>query len=152
MSSLHKMPSRLAGMSNPSLESQLAHDFQARANVASGSSTSLGHFGQSTISLGQYPGPRTALPAGMYTEIPPPLPFANLHQESAPTSPYGHAKGVAVSHGAGMGRHHGYEHSHGHSQGGGLPGILDVDEQSKINPMFQLVSANRLFSQTHIDL
>ena len=55
MSSLHKMSSRLGNTSNPSLESQLAHDFQARANVASSSSTSLGQIGQSTISLGPYP-------------------------------------------------------------------------------------------------
>ena len=147
MSSLHKMSSRLGNISNPSLESQLAHDFQARANVASSSSTSLGQLGQSSISLGQYSGPRTALPAGMYTEIPPPLPFATLQhgQGSVPTSPYGHPKGAAVSHGAGMGRHHGYERPLVHSQSGTLPGILDVDEQSRINPMFQLVNA---FKQT----
>ena len=134
MSSINQLPSRLANISNPSLESQLAHDFQARANVASSSQTSLGQHGRSTASLSQY-----GLGSNYEPVSPPPLPthnplFANAvgGQGSAPTSPYGHPKGVAVSHGVGMGRHQAYRGGSGHG--------MNTVEEHGINPMFQVVS------------
>jgi meiosis induction protein kinase IME2/SME1 len=55
-------------------------------------------------------------------------------QGSAPTSPYGHPKGLAVAHGIGMGRH-----AH---QGQQLPSISDWQGEyaGQINPMFRVVS------------
>ncbi len=102
--------------SNASLESQLVKDFQASAVVASSSSTSLGRHGASQLSLHGENG-------GLLGQ-----------NRTAPTSPYGHPKGVAVAHGAGMGR-----------SGTILPSISSFDESGhdhgQINPMFRVVSS-----------
>ncbi|ORX37406.1 hypothetical protein BD324DRAFT_656473 [Kockovaella imperatae] len=131
MSSMHQMSSRLANMSNPSLESQLAHDFQARATVASGSTTSLGQHGRSTASLGQYGLTRSTDQYDMMTHQNQLFANAVGGQGSAPTSPYGHPKGTAVSHGVGMGRHAPMPHG---------VGMTIQEGQEVINPMFQVVS------------
>lgn len=109
--------SKLASMSNPSLESQLAHDFKTQANVA-GSNSTLGHHPSSSAvgfsaALGQPP----------------------IGKGSAPTSPYGHPKGAAVAHGVGMGRTTGAPGVH-------LPGIgaWENGHEGNINPMFRVVS------------
>jgi meiosis induction protein kinase IME2/SME1 len=109
--------SKLASLSNPSLESQLARDFAAQAKVASGSTSSLGQLPNASGIFG---------PAGGLG--------------SAPTSPYGHPKGVAVAHGVGMGRAAGHD-----GQGVVLPSIRNWDDgnghgQQGINPMFRVVS------------
>lgn len=134
--------------SNPSLDSQLAHDFTARANLVSSSATSLGRHGQSNLSLHDLPppAPSSSAAAAMsmrmdqhpsQTHLATPSPPA---QGSAPTSPYGHPKGIAVAHGIGMGRQ-------GHGMGQTLPSISDwqgdVPPQGQINPMFRVVSQRR---------
>lgn len=115
----HRSTPRLTSGSNPSLESQLAYDFQRHASVAnpSASATSLGRHGASQLSL--------------QGDIPPVPPVPHLHggaggQGSAPPSPYGHPAGQAVAGGAGMGRHV-------------LPSIQQWDE-GDVNPMFRVVS------------
>lgn len=119
--------SKLASMSNPSLESQLARDFAAQAKVASGSTSSLGQLPNASGIFGQGAG-----------------------QGSAPTSPYGHPKGVAVAHGVGMGRSPGHVGHNG--QGVVLPSIRNWEDgnghgsghgQQGINPMFRVVSPAR---------
>ena len=128
--------SRLASISNPSLESQLARDFQAHATVASPSSTSLGG---SRMSPGV---PHVPSHHTMPGHDSPSVAHSQAHfaaalgpQGSAPTSPYGHPKGVAVSHGVGMGR------TAGAGQGTVLPSIMSLEEEGRqINPMFQVVS------------
>jgi meiosis induction protein kinase IME2/SME1 len=120
----HRSPSRLMSGSNPSLESQLAHDFQRHAPfAASSSATSLGRHGQSHLSL---------------HETIPPVPVQNIHhaysqghghghghgQGSAPPSPYGHPAAAAVAAGAGDGRPV-------------LPSISQWD--GDVNPMFRVV-------------
>jgi meiosis induction protein kinase IME2/SME1 len=101
--------------SNPSLESQLAHDFQRHAPfAASSSATSLGRHGASHLSL--------------HDSMPPvpPVPSIRQHgQGSAPPSPYGHPKATAVASGAGLGRQV-------------LPSISQWDDD--VNPMFRVVS------------
>lgn len=113
----HRSASRLMSGSNPSLESQLANDFQRHASVASASNTSLGRHGMSQLSLhGDVPMPPV-----------PPLPqTGGGGQGSAPPSPYGHPAGAAVASGHGMGRHV-------------LPSIAQWDE-GDVNPMFRVVS------------
>ena len=110
---------KLASLSNPSLESQLVHDFAAHANVAG--SPSLGHHNTSTTSFGAAIGQA---------------------QGSAPTSPYGHPKGNAVAQGVGMGRN-------GHGHGLELPSIRNWEAGAGegINPMFRVVSSNSLLSR-----
>jgi hypothetical protein len=113
----HRSPSRLMSGSNPSLESQLAQDFQRHAPfAASSSATSLGRHGASHLSL--------------HDNIPPVPPVPNMHHGhgmgSAPPSPYGHPKAAAVASGAGLGRHV-------------LPSISQWDE-GDVNPMFKVVS------------
>lgn len=123
----HRSPSRLTSGSNPSLESQLAYDFQRHASVAgtgvnpSSSATSLGRHGNSQFSL---------------HDIPPVPPVPHLHggnegggggRGSAPPSPYGHPAGSAVASGVGMGRHV-------------LPSIQQWEEGAVMNPMFKVVS------------
>ncbi|KAK8866104.1 hypothetical protein IAR55_001255 [Kwoniella newhampshirensis] len=112
----------LMSRSNASLESQLAHDFKAHANVGAGagSSTSLGRHGTSQLSL-----------QGHLETLGVPQPAMN---GSAPTSPYGHPKGTAVALGAGMGRH-----------GTVLPSISSWEGsgvgEAQINPMFRVPPA-----------
>jgi hypothetical protein len=138
--------SRLMSGSNPSLDSQLAHDFGIHANLASGSSTSLGRHAASQLSLHD-------MPVG---GIPPQVIALGQGngqgQGSAPTSPYGHPLGAAVAHGHGMGRDQavhsgqgGQGHGHGQAQGQGqhLPSISDWQggyHAAQINPMFRVVS------------
>lgn len=118
----HRSPSRLMSGSNPSLESQLAHDFQRHAPfAASSSATSLGRHGQSNLSL---------------HENIPPIPHLRHHGHghghgqaslgSAPPSPYGHPAAVAVANGAGDGRQL-------------LPSIGQWRD-GDVNPMFRVVS------------
>jgi meiosis induction protein kinase IME2/SME1 len=113
--SRHRSPSRLMSGSNPSLESQLAHDFQRHASfAASSSATSLGRHGASHLSL--------------HDSMPPVPPVPSMHQHgqgSAPPSPYGHPKAAAVANGAGLGRQV-------------LPSISQWDDD--VNPMFRVVS------------
>ena len=124
--------SRLASISNSSLESQLANDFMAHATMASNVSStgSLGRFGASGLNMHDVP------PV-------PPLPAMHQAQASAPTSPYGHPKGFAVAHGAGMGRSGTALPSLGTwHESNGTP-MMDghapqIDQQ--INPMFRVVS------------
>jgi len=112
----HRSPSRLMSGSNPSLESQLAHDFQRHAPfAASSSATSLGRHGASHLSL--------------HDSMPPVPPVPSIHQHgqgSAPPSPYGHPKAAAVASGAGLGRQV-------------LPSISQWDDD--VNPMFRVVSS-----------
>jgi meiosis induction protein kinase IME2/SME1 len=122
----HRSPSRLMSGSNPSLESQLAHDFQRHAPfAASSSATSLGRHGASHLSL--------------HDSMPPVPPVPSIHQHgqgSAPPSPYGHPKAAAVANGAGMGRQV-------------LPSIQQWD--GDVNPMFKVVSppSRLLFSMAN---
>ena len=127
--SRHRSPSRLMSGSNPSLESQLAHDFQRHAPfAASSSATSLGRHGASHLSL--------------HDSMPPVPPVPSIHQHglgSAPPSPYGHPKAAAVAHGAGLGRQV-------------LPSISQWDDD--VNPMFRVVSPQpgfivRLLMRSH---
>lgn len=127
LNSRHRSASRLTSGSNPSLESQLAYDFQRHASVAnpqpisSGSASSLGRYGSSQFSL--------------HGDIPPVPPVPAFHgggggieggRGSAPPSAYGHPAQAAVSSGVGMGRHV-------------LPTIQGWEE-GDVNPMFRVVS------------
>ncbi|KAK6905886.1 hypothetical protein I203_106721 [Kwoniella mangroviensis CBS 8507] len=138
--------------STASLESQLAHDFKVRANVgAAPSSASLGRLGQGRSSLslhGQMEGlGRPLLAHGLNN--------TGQGNGSAPTSPYGHPKGVAVSHGIGMGRQS-ISNASGHTGSGTvLPSISSFDvgdmsqhAQGHINPMFRVPPAGPNQSQT----
>jgi hypothetical protein len=121
----HRSPSRLMSGSNPSLESQLAQDFQRHAPFASSSATSLGRHGASHLSL--------------HDSMPPvpPLPNYQGHiQGSAPPSPYGHPNAAAVANGAGLGRQV-------------LPSIGQWDQD--VNPMFRVVSSLKKAVQTIAD-
>lgn len=130
MSNRHRSASRLTSGSNPSLESQLAHDFQRHASVAnpqpiaSGSLASLGRHGSSQFSL--------------HGDVPPVPPIPSYHNHahggvesgrgSAPPSAYGHPAQAAVASGVGMGRHV-------------LPSIQGWEEGEDVNPMFRVVSS-----------
>nr|XP_019049431.1 CMGC/RCK/MAK protein kinase [Kwoniella bestiolae CBS 10118]OCF28361.1 CMGC/RCK/MAK protein kinase [Kwoniella bestiolae CBS 10118] len=116
--------------STASLESQLAHDFKVRANVgAAPSSASLGRLGQGRSSLSLH-GQMEGLGHPLLSSI----------NGSAPTSPYGHPKAVAVSHGIGMGRQS-ISNASGQGAGTVLPSISSFDgHQGNINPMFIVVS------------
>ncbi|WWC86427.1 uncharacterized protein L201_001304 [Kwoniella dendrophila CBS 6074] len=137
--------------STASLESQLAHDFKVRANVGSGghSSASLGRLsqGRSSLSLhGQMEG--LGHPSLLSASS------ANNGQGngSAPTSPYGHPKGVAVSHGIGISR------QSAAGSGTMLPSISNLGDlsnisnnnhsQGHINPMFRVPPVNSSKLQT----
>lgn len=127
--SRHRSASRLTSGSNPSLESQLAYDFQRHASVAnpqpiaSGSLASLGRHGSSQFSL--------------HGDVPPVPPVPSFHSHphgapengrgSAPPSAYGHPAQAAVASGVGMGRHV-------------LPSIQGWEEGEDVNPMFRVVS------------
>jgi hypothetical protein len=104
---------RLTSKSNPSLESQLAHDFMAQANVQP-------PLPQSSLSV---PGSSGYFNGG------------GTGQGSLPTSPYGHPKGSAVALGVGLGRDYGRTEM--------LPSISSWNQpeaQGEINPMFRVVS------------
>lgn len=136
--------------SNASLESQLAHDFKARANVgAASSASSLGHLphAQSHSYVAQVPvhgssssghllsmqGHGRGLEFSGYPET-----IIERH-DSAPTSPYGHSKGAAVAMGVGIARN-----GPAVASGTVLPSISslgEVEGESQINPMFRVVSA-----------
>ncbi|RXK39235.1 CMGC/RCK/MAK protein kinase [Tremella mesenterica] len=135
----HPTP-RLMSSSNPSLETQLAHDFHLHATVAS----------SSTQSLGRHSGRRGAGHVGVHNE-------AYLHAgpspaqgHSVPTSPYGHPQGAAVAQGIGMGRERaipGLEtwvegQAHGEASPN-QPGAQEGQGQYfQINPMFRVPPAS----------
>ncbi|WWC58778.1 uncharacterized protein I303_101322 [Kwoniella dejecticola CBS 10117] len=133
--------------STASLESQLAHDFKARANVGSA--------GPSSASLGRMGGRSSLSLHGQMESLGHPLLSApSAGNGSAPTSPYGHPKGAAVSHGIGMGRQPIPPAS---LSGTVLPSISNWDaggvgdmsnQQGQINPMFRVPPAGSNRSQT----
>ncbi|WVQ82745.1 hypothetical protein IAT38_004877 [Cryptococcus sp. DSM 104549] len=142
----------LSGMSrsNASLESQLAHDFHARANVGAGaSSSSLGrhsHASASHPSLGMHGGSGVAASQRSLPPMPELYGASGMAlgegNGSVPTSPYGRPTGAAVALGAGIARH-GHGHGHGHGAGTMLPSISDWEGQGQgqINPMFRVPPA-----------
>jgi len=120
----HRSPSRLMSGSNPSLESQLAQDFQRHAPfAASSSATSLGRHGASHLSLHDSMPPVPPVPSNYHGHV----------QGSAPPSPYGHPNAAAVAHGAGLGRQV-------------LPSISQWDQD--VNPIFRVVSPFFLVCRT----
>lgn len=132
---------------------------------ANSSSTSLGRHGTSQLSLhGDMPVPPLPVPVPISGTLPVSLgpslgavhdqghyspyrhdPTQSQHhphgQGSAPTSPYGHPKGIAVAHGIGVGRPS--------VDGGGgetwlprIEGLEGGDPRDVINPMFRVVSVH----------
>ncbi|WRT64328.1 uncharacterized protein IL334_001260 [Kwoniella shivajii] len=150
VSSFHKQHHGLTSRSNASFESQLAHDFKVHANVGATSSTSLGRVGgKSSLSLhGQLEGLGQPL-------VPQHALSGNNGNGSAPTSPYGHPKAVAVSHGVGLNRPLASASGSGvmlpsisNWEAGGVGDMSNRHIQGQINPMFRVPPASQNRSQT----